>query len=264
MKIIAADDEQYSLERLVESITEAAPDAEIASFENPKELLSYVKEHAVDVAFLDIEMGTVSGIDVAKQLKIWYPRVNIIFVTAYNKYMADAFKLRVSGYVGQPVRTEDIIEELNGLRIPVMPPKENVLTAKCFGTFDVFMNGKRVEFERSKTKEMLAYLIDRRGSEVTSGELRAVLWEDAETDENTRSYLSKIQKDLKHTLAAIGMENVFLTSWGKYAIDDTKISCDYYDYLDNKPEGVRAYNGEYMSQYSWGEVQNVLLRDKMK
>ncbi len=264
MKIIAADDELLSLERLTEAITEAEPDAEIATFDNSKELLAYAKEHTVDVAFLDIEMGMVSGIDVAKQLKVWYPRVNIIFVTAYNKYMADAFKLRVSGYVGKPVRTEDIREELQGLRIPVLPPKDNVLTARCFGTFDVFVNGKHLEFERSKTKEMLAYLIDRRGSEVTSGELRAVLWEDAETDENTRSYLSKIQKDLKRTLASVGMEDILLTSWGKYAIDDTKVVCDYYDYLDNKPEGVRAYNGEYMSQYSWGEEQNVLMRDKIK
>lgn len=262
MKIIAADDEQYSLERLTDSIKEAAPDAELMSFGDPKQLLAYATNHPIDVAFLDIEMGAVSGIEVAKQLKIWYPRVNIIFVTAYNQYMADAFKLRVSGYVGKPVRTEDIIEELNGLRIPVMPPKQHVLTAKCFGNFDIFMNGTRLEFERSKTKEMLAYLIDRRGSEVTSGELRAVLWEDAGTDENTRSYLSKLQKDLKNTLAGIGMEDVFLSAWGKYAIDDTKIVCDYYDYLDDKPEGVRAYNGEYMSQYSWGEVQNVLLRDK--
>lgn len=43
-----------------------------------------------------------------------------------------------------------------------------------------------------------------------------------------------------------------------------KIHCDYYDYMDDKPEGVRAYNGEYMSQYSWGEIQNVLLKDREK
>lgn len=34
--------------------------------------------------------------------------------------------------------------------------------------------------------------------------------------------------------------------------------------MDDKPEGVRAYNGEYMSQYSWGEIQNVLLKDREK
>lgn len=47
---------------------------------------------------------------------------------------------------------------------------------------------------------------------------------------------------------------MFVESRGKDAIVPEKISCDYYDYLDDKPEGIRAYNGEYMSQYSWGEL----------
>lgn len=269
MKIIAADDEEIALQELAEAIKEAVKEtkyreADFFYFQDPKKLLEYAKEHEFDVAFLDVEMGTLSGIDVAKQLKIWNPKVNIVFVTAYNKYMAEAFKLHVSGYVEKPVTIEAIKEELEGLRIPVIPSKKNILHAKCFGTFDAFVNGKSLSFERSKTKELLAYLIDRRGSAVTSGELRAVLWEDAMSDQSNASYLQKLKKDLHNTLKAEGLEDIFLTSWNKYAIDDRKISCDYYDYLDDKPEGVRAYNGEYMAQYSWGEIQNVILRDQKK
>lgn len=262
MKIIAADDEQIVLEQLVSTIREAAPQAELVFFQKPRELLEYAKDHTYDVAFLDIEMGAISGIEVAKQLKIWNPKVNIIFVTGYNQYMAEAFRLRVSGYVGKPATVEEIREELEGLRIPVLPEKNNVLVAKCFGTFDVFVNGKRLEFERSKTKELLAYLIDRRGSAVTSGELRAVLWEDAESEKSKSTYLQMIKKDLLSTLKRAGVGDVLVLSWNKYAVDPEKISCDFYDYLDDKPEGIRAYNGEYMSQYSWGEVQNVLLHDE--
>lgn len=269
MKIIAADDEEIALEELVGAIKEAVKEtdyreADLFYFQNPEKLLDYAKDHAFDVAFLDVEMGALSGIDVAKQLKIWNPKVNIVFVTAYNKYMAEAFKMHVSGYIEKPVTTEAIREELEGLRIPVMPRKKNMLHARCFGTFDVFVNGKSLQFERSKTKEMLAYLIDRRGSAVSSGELRAVLWEEVENDKSNASYLQKLKKDLSNVLKKEGLEDVFLTSWNKYAVDDRKISCDYYDYLDDKPEGVRAYNGEYMSQYSWGEIQNVILRDQKR
>lgn len=90
---------------------------------------------------------------------------------------------------------------------------------------------------------------------MTSGELRSILWEDdSVSDSNTRSYLSKLKKDLIKTLKKAGVQDAFVETRGKYAIAPEKISCDYYDYLDDKPEGIRAYNGEYMSQYSWGEL----------
>ena len=262
MRIIAADDEQIALEQLVKAIEKAAPEAELVSFNDPSEILEYARENTFDAAFLDIEMGYMSGVDVAKQLKIWNPSVNIIFVTAYDKYMAQAFKLHASGYVGKPVTEQDIIEELDGLRIPVKQKDDSLLTVKCFGTFEVFLNGRCLEFDKAKTKELFAYLIDRKGSMVTSGELRAVLWGDASTDDNTRSYLSKALKDLKTILNKAGAGDVIITSWGKCGVDTSRVSCDYYDYLDGKPDGVRAYNGEYMAQYSWGEIKNVILRDK--
>lgn len=260
MNIIAADDEKYSLEELVEAIKKADSSGTVASFTNPNDVLEYSGSNKVDIAFLDIEMGSMSGIEVAKQLKRIHPKVNIIFVTGYNQYMREAIHLRASGYVEKPVTAEDISEELNNLRNP-LPYKENVLVAKCFGNFDVFVNGESLYFERSKTKEMLAYLIDRRGAAVTSGELCAVLWENAENDRNTGVYLQKLKKDLINTLKNAGVSDVFRMSWNKYSVDPDKISCDYYDYLNNEPEGIRSYNGEYMSQYSWGEIHNVLISD---
>lgn len=255
MRIVAADDEALALQSLEKAIRAAKPEEEVVSFQEPEDVLEYAKEHPIDVAFLDVEMGTMSGIEVAKQLKVWYPKINIIFVTGYDKYMAQAIELRMSGYVTKPATKEKILVELEDLKHPVQTIKANTLTVKCFGNFEAFVNGQILEFERNKTKEMLAYLIDRKGSSVTSGELRSILWEDdSVSDSNTRSYLSKLKKDLINTLKKAGVQDVFVESRGKYAIIPEKISCDYYDYLDDKPEGIRAYNGEYMSQYSWGEL----------
>lgn len=256
MNIIAADDEPLALRSLVKAIKEAQPDANIEEFTEPESVVEYAKEHQVDVAFLDIEMGTMTGIEVAKKLKVQYPKINIIFVTAYDKYMAEAIQLRMSGYVTKPATKEKILIELEDLKHPVTVINNNVLTVRCFGNFEVFVNGKIVEFDKAKTKEMLAYLVDRRGSRVTTGELRSVLWEDVDTDANTRSYLSKIKKDLVTTLKKYDLKDVFIETRKGYAVDTELISCDYYDFVDDKPEGVRAYNGEYMSQYSWGELRH--------
>lgn len=262
MRILAADDEPLALEELVSAIKEVNSETEVAAFDSPRKLLEYAREYPIDIAFLDIEMGSMSGVDVAKQLKILYPKVNIIFVTGYDQYMQTAIRLRVSGYLLKPVKAGEVREELENLRNPILPQTEKKLTVRCFGTFDVFVGGESLNFEKKKSKELLAYLIDRRGSAVTSGELRAILWGDVETDDNTMTYLSKAKKDLINTLRQAGVEDCLKFSWGKYSVDPDKISCDYYDYLNGNPEGVRAYNGEYMSQYSWGEIQNVLLQDK--
>lgn len=259
MRILAADDEMIPCKQLTDAIRAAAPDAELHAFTRPKELLAYAKDHPAEVAFLDIEMGSMTGIEVAKQLKLWYPKINLIFVTAYSQYMSDAFRLHASGYLEKPVSAKALSVELENLRVPVLPTRENMLTAKCFGTFDVFVNGKSLTFERSKSKELLAYLIDRRGCSVTSGELRTILWEDSGNEKSKSTYLQLLKRDLLQTLKKAGVGDVLNLSWNKYAVDITKICCDYYDYLDNKPEGIRAYNGEFMSQYSWAELENTTL-----
>lgn len=266
MIIFAADDEPMMLDELVSVIREVKPKAEVHGFTNPKELLDYADSNPCDIAFLDVEMGVMSGIEVAKQLKLKNPQVNLIFATGYDKYMKNALSLRVSGYITKPVNREKVEEEFDNLRNPIEPDmkKENVLVAKCFGNFDVFVNGESLDFERRKTKELLAYLIDRRGSVVTSGEICSVLWEEAEDDKNTGHYLQVLKKDLITTLKKVNMEKVFKTGWNKYSVDTSLISCDYYDYIDNKAEGVRAFNGEYMMQYSWGEFNGISKEDNRR
>ena len=255
MNIIVADDEKLVLDGMVEAIKKVEPSAQVYAFTDPGETIRFAKDTMCEVAFLDIEMGYMSGIEVAKQLKQINPKINIIFATGYSEYMGIGMKMRVSGYLLKPVKCEDVRDELDNLRHPIAENgfKSDKPVVKCFGNFDIFVNGRSLNFERSKSRELLAYLVDRRGSAVTSGELRAILWEDAENDKSTSNYFQQVKKDLITTLKKEGISNILVTSWNKYAIDVNAIECDYYDYLNNKPEGVRAYNGEYMSQYSWGE-----------
>lgn len=256
MRILVADDEQYILEEMLEIIKEVRQEAQIKGFISASKLLEYAKKNPADVAFLDIEMGHMSGIEVAKQLKQMYPKINIIFATGYDEYMKTAIKMRASGYITKPVKKDDVEEELNNLRNPVYSEKKEKIVIRCFGNFDIFVNGESVKFERTKTKELLAYLVDRCGSSVTSGELCAVLWEDAQSDRKTNHYLQILKKDLITSLKKAGAQNLFIYSWNKYAINKDIVSCDYFDYIADIPDGVRAYNGEYMSQYSWGEDRN--------
>ena len=59
--------------------------------------------------------------------------------------------------------------------------------------------------------------------------------------------------DIRKTLRGCGAEDVLVGKRNQYAVDPTKLDCDYYRYLEGDEQAVNAYLGEYMKQYSWAE-----------
>ncbi len=256
MTIIAVDDEKLALEGLMTEIALAAPEAEINGFRTGKDAVAYAKGlEKLDVAFLDIEMRSMSGLTLGEKLTELFPDINLIYTTGYSEYAVDAIGLRCSGYVLKPVTAEKIKRELDNLRNPIEDTGEKKLYAKAFGKFEVFVDGKPVRFRYQKTKELLAYLIDRRGELVPNADIVSVLWEDDSPDSSHISYLKNIRSDLIKSLDESGCKDCIMRTRGEMGILPGSIDCDYYDYLDNKGvEGAdKLFKGEYMSQYSWGE-----------
>ena len=255
MHILAADDEQGALNVLMGAIKEAVPIAEIHGFRNPIEALEFMKETNCEVAFLDIQMREMNGIVLAKKLKELYPKVNIVFVTGYSQYANEAFTLHASGYVYKPVTAEKIIIEMENLRNPVKW-KETGIYVNTFGRFELIVNGKEVSFGREKSKELLAYLIDKRGKSITRKELAEALLERDDYSRATQNYLSKIIKELVKALEQVGAEKMLKRGLNSYSVDTEAFVCDLYDYEKENatPDELNRFQGEYMKQYSWGEV----------
>ena len=250
MLFLAVDDENLQLNKLVDALKQADPTAEILSFNNPLIALEAVKDAKIDVAFLDIEMGGINGVELGKRLKSLNPSINIIFVTGYDQYALDAYSMHASGYLTKPVSAERIKTELANLRYP-MPARNdmNRLRVQCFGYFEVFYNNEPIKFARSKTKEMLAFLIDRRGAMVSVKELSIALF-----GEEKASYLRNLVADLSKALKEVNCENAFVKHFNSYGVNIKAVSCDYYDYLNNEPYAVKAYSGLYMQQYNWEKL----------
>ena len=241
------DDEALALRGTEKAVREALPQADIHSFRKCDELIDFAGSKQIDIAFLDINMRGITGLELAEKLKEINPQINIIFVTGFNEYKSDAMDLRASGYLMKPVLSEDILNEIKYLRFPVA--EKSRIEVKCFGNFCVFINGAPVNFDYNKTNELFAYLVDRRGTMVTYNELSAILWED---DSHT-NYLKRLRSDLKHTLEKFSCDNAVLSRKGSLGINSAEISCDYFDYLNKVPGSEDLFRGEYMSQYSWAE-----------
>lgn len=266
MKILAVDNEILQLKQLVDAIRGAEPEAEIFAFNNSVKALEWAETECPQIAFLDIKMPVLSGIQLAKELKRLDPSINLVFVTGFfEDYLANALPLRFSGYLQKPATVKAVKAEMEHLRFPIPQKDEKtLLTVQCFGNFEVFHNGKAVQFNRSKTKELFALLIDQKGARINGNVICASLFEDSDNENNNKSYLRKCVSDLRAALKAVDAEEVFLKDFNSYAVDTSLISCDYYDWEKDEPYAIRAFHGEYMSQYSWGEetLAGLLYRKK--
>lgn len=254
MKILCVDDEPLALEMLEQAAKEAKPDAEVKAFLKPSLLLEEAKQNGGDVAFLDIHMRGKTGVELAKELKEINPKMNIIFVTGFDEYTGDAMRLHASGYVMKPVTKEKLEAELLDLRFPIVPKSDAILKVQCFGNFDVFTpDGTPVHFERSKSKEVFAYLVHRHGSSCTVKEIAAALFEDEPYDLKQQAYLQKIFSAMMKSLKKIGAEKVVNKSYNSLSVNTKLLDCDFYRFQELDAGAVNAYQSEYMSQYYWAD-----------
>ena len=259
MRIIAIDDEDIALQGLVASIRKAAPDAQVEGFRKPKLALEYARTNPFDVAFLDIQMTGMTGMQLAEELIAINPSANLIFTTGYSQYAVEAFQLRASGYIIKPVTTAKVKQELDNLRFNDKPeepkPVYSGLVIRAFGEFEVFYNGVPLAFKYRRSKELLAYLVDRKGAWCQNTQVMATLFKDPTGKE---SYYKQLRKDLADTLASIGQYQVLLRHRGEIGILASGVQCDYYDWMDGTAD-KSTFHGEYMSQYPWAQATRISL-----
>lgn len=255
MLIFILDDEPLVLEDTRTVVAQAAPEAELRVFSLASQALEAISEQGLrpDVVFSDIEMPGFSGLELAARLKTLSPDTRIVFVTGYPDYAVRAFKLKVHGFLLKPLSVEDVREELSWL--PKPPEAEpGKLRVRCFGNFEVFWQNKPLVFERNKTKELFACLVDREGAWCTAGEIISVLWENPAEIKDVKHYLRILIGDLTATLKRIEMQDVLLRKRGQWAVERRLLDCDYYRMADGDIDAVNAFRGQYMAQYSWAEL----------
>lgn len=248
MTAIVVDDEPLMLRALSRAVS-ASPDMEaVTEFSACADVLNWLQENSVDVAFLDIEMRGMGGLALAEKIQKLRPDCRIVFCTGYEQYAVAAFRMHTSGYLLKPVSAEDVQREIDYIKGGQSAQK--LLTIRCFGTFEAYAHGKTLPFRRSKTKELLAFLVDCKGASITGREISAKLWADDCNEARCRNYLRQLFVDLRHTLDVVGAGDVLVQCGYSYALDPKRVDCDYYRFLET---GHPEFRGEYMNQYRWAD-----------
>lgn len=154
----------------------------------------------------------------------------------------------------------------NGFRLKqqllILKSQKTNLEAKTFGNFTLMYKNKVIKFSRSKSPELLAYLIYKHGTSLNTKELIAVLYGDYADSAKYGASLRLLISDIKHTLAELEIQNFFVAEYNSFRINPEVVQCDYYDFLADEPKAVKSFAGEFMSQYSWAEEAAAFLELK--
>ena len=264
MNILAVDDEYYALELLKSALEEVANGATVYLCRDVTAALDTAAAHKIDVAFLDIHMPQMDGIQLASELKKLNPKVNIVFATGYSEYMKAGIDLLMSGYIMKPVTPDAVRAELENLRNPVEWVSEKRIKILTFGNFDVFVDGAPLKFERKQAKEILAYLVDKRGTSATYPELAATLWEDEEYDRTKQKNLQVYVASLVKSLLAVDVKDLILKNRQGILLNTKIVDCDYYRFLEGDTRAINSFTGQYMSAYSWAEFTVGYLENQLQ
>ena len=118
LSIIMVDDDRDILAYSLLILEEVVPNALIAGFTRPREAVEYAKANRVDLAILDIELGTASGLELCRTLLAINLYTKVVYLTAYPDYALDAWDTGACGFMIKPLTPESVRRQIKMLRFP--------------------------------------------------------------------------------------------------------------------------------------------------
>ena len=262
MHTLTVDDRELVVTQMNSILSRLDPDGVHLGATTGTEALRLAGESPLDVAFLDVEMpGDLDGLSLGRRLRARYPRLNIVFITGHQEYAMNAFELDASGYLLKPLIQEAVAHQLSVLRFQIDGQQAGKIRIRCFGPFEAYCGGVPLDFSYSKSKELLACLVDHYGALCSNDTLIGTLWPDEPANQHTKARLRKCVKDLKDVFAAAGAADVIRHQERiGLGLDVSRLDCDYYRYLQGDPMAVHQFSGKYMTQYAFAEETRASLQ----
>ena len=116
--VIMVDDRKIILTGGLPILEAVMPNATVTGFTRPSEAMDYARANRVALAFVDIELGKMSGLQLCQTLLEVNPRTNVVYLTAYSDYAVDAWSTGASGFMLKPITPKGVQDQLQKLRYP--------------------------------------------------------------------------------------------------------------------------------------------------
>lgn len=215
MRAIVVDDEQLIGEHICRMLTGAGVEV-LGCYTNPIAALEMIGKFQPNVIFLDIEMPEMSGLELAEKIYSGKLETEIVFITAYNQYAIEAFRVNALDYLLKPVMPEDIKQTVERVRKRIGAQNRNHIDSQnrririsLFGNLSVYVddNPKPIRWVTAKCAELFAYmLLQKKDEEVSKWKLIDALWQEKnleKADINLRSTISRLNKTLRENFSGL-------------------------------------------------------------
>lgn len=279
VRAVIVDDEILVLDYIKEILLEQKVEI-VGEYTRGRTALELIPELKPDIIFLDIEMPGINGIELATEIIGRLDSANIVFVTAYDKYAIEAFKLNALHYILKPPSRNDIAQALTRVR------KADLATAPSCGEIYIRLFGKiaiqdaegnsLLKWPTQKTEEMFALLLLFGKKGIDKWSLIEKLWPLSEKIKVEHTMYTTIYR-MKKALQEAGIKSVLNNRLGQYFFEIEGIWCDvvqletiYEAFQKGEEQEERIseqlffiYQGALFGSkdYLWGELQKYVYQN---
>lgn len=260
LQVAVLDDENHALERFASVAKEFDEIENCELFEDADELFEYLGSNSADIVFLDIEMPEKSGMQLAGEIHELDPAITVVFVTAFNQYAVEAFELSAFDYLIKPVSKERLKKTLDRYAAGRANSERTVrrVTIHCFQRFEFRIGENVVPLNNlMKAKELLAFLVSRKGAETSWEQITEALWPEMDY-EKAHNNLHITTHRLRKWLSENGVSQIFEARRNSYRVVLSEISCDLIELEKELRDGDRKkaallYKGDFLEEdgYEW-------------
>jgi two-component SAPR family response regulator len=214
----------------------------------------HVINECPDLLILDLD-GLSDVHPVLRSLACYHEKMKLVLAASTDEYALDAIHAHSAAYWLKPLSTEVVGKTLNKFLVCGLPKVE----MRTFGHFDVFVEGQPIYFKNAKAKELLALLVDKRGT-VTMEMAVNVLWDNRRYDEHVKQLYRKAVSYLHTVFEDKGLD-ILVSNRGSCYVRQGTFVCDYYDLLAGQKNAIIAWSGEYLFEYPWAETTLVQIEN---
>mgnify|MGYP001152023563 CR=1 FL=1 len=286
IRTIILDDEELATIYLEKKLQEFPIIHVVKAYTTFNNVLKDLKKEDIDVIFLDIEMGSLNGLEIAEKILSTFPSIHIVFVTAHSSYAVDAFEINSIDYLLKPITTKRLkvtIDRLTGIlgnKHSVIEEKVNLepLFIKCFNELRVYQNQRLISFKTKKAKELFAFLLTNINQYVHKDIIIENVWPDQDY-QRAKIYLHTCLSHLRKMLGELGYTDCISFSSHCYSLNLIPLNCDSLS-LDMQLENIKTitlenkeiifdllqqYTGPYMdlNQYDWANEKAQYYHDRI-
>lgn len=254
MRCIIVGEKGWENEHLAQSCIALGVASPIEIFQTWEEASVQLQSGEMDLLFLD--QACIPTHDIFSRWKRQFSEISLV-LTRQMGFSPSYQRGDVFGQLELPVSKQQLTVLLT--RVNQMILFRNLkkrVYIRTFGHFDFYVDDIVVVFPNSRSKELLAMMVDRRGGIVTTEEMMEIFWPEEPPSEQHKVICRKAASQLYKTLQLFGVEGILILGRNQRAIAVTAVECDYFQYLKGDSLALQEYHGEYMMEYSWAEETN--------